>query len=175
MGFVAFHLKDKTKKRGSDGLENKLYECSTVFTSSSAGGQQTQRHNSPRWERILSFIPSPLLLDQLWRATRAPFQKFTAEELVCTRQWTPFFSLSLSFKSAEHQQNPVAAPMPSHFLSSWKSSSKSRLKNGKASPSLTFIKWHLWCREYVDSKIISMSWGNRGRCTNSWGKSELEV
>jgi len=44
MGFVAFHLKDRKKKRGSDVLgNNKLYECCTISTHPSAEGQQIQQ------------------------------------------------------------------------------------------------------------------------------------
>lgn len=94
-----------------------------------------------------------------------------------------FSLITPSFKTTEGQQSSVAGPVPSHFPScwhslqrhpSWKSSSKLRLKNGKASPPLPFIKWHLRCREFVNSKIIATSWGNRGSCTDSQGKGERE-
>ena len=97
-GFCGFSSQ-RLKKRERFRRFRKLYECCTTSTNSSAGGQQIQESQM----RAVPIVPSLLLLDQLQEATAAPSlpvppQKFTSEELVCTRQWTPFLSLPLLLK-----------------------------------------------------------------------------
>lgn len=133
---------------------------------------EASRYNSPRWEQFLSPWSAP-------GGIHSPFPPSSPTEVhiwrtILHKAVNKFSLIAPSFKTTEGQQTSVAAPMPSHFPSSWKSGSKYRLKNGEASPPLTFIERCLQCRELVNSKVISTSWGNRGTCTDSRGKGEVE-